>query len=99
MIVTIVLASVAVYSWKLLGYLVPNRLISDRVRLLSERITIALLAALVAIQGFTSSQELVLDARLPALMVAALLLLLKVPYILVVAAAALTAALIRFLGF
>lgn len=99
MILTVVLASLAVYSWKLLGYLVPARLISDKMRLLSERITIALLAALVAIQGFTSEQDLVIDARLPALLVAALLLFLKVPYIVVVAAGALTAAGLRLLGF
>lgn len=99
MILTVVLASLAVYSWKLLGYLVPARLISDKMRLLSDRITIALLAALVAIQGFTSEQDLVIDARLPALLVAALLLFLKVPYIVVVAAGALTAAGLRLLGF
>lgn len=99
MILTVVLASLAVYSWKLLGYLVPARLISDKMRLLSERITIALLAALVAIQGFTSEQDLVIDARLPALLVAALLLFLRVPYIVVVAAGALTAAGLRLLGF
>ena len=98
MILTVVLASLAVYSWKLLGYLVPNRVISERVRLISDRITIALMAALVAIQGFSSAQTIEVDARLPALLVAGLLLWLKVPYILVVAIAALTAAGIRFLG-
>lgn len=98
MILTVVLASLAVYSWKLLGYLVPNRVISERVRLLSDRITIALLAALVAIQGFSAAQTIEVDARLPALLVAGALLWLKVPYILVVAIAALTAAGLRFLG-
>lgn len=99
MITTVIIASIAVYSWKLLGYLVPNRFISDRVRLLSERITISLLAALVAIQGFSIGTDLVIDARLPALVVAGILLWQKVPYIVVVAVAALTAAGFRFLGF
>ena len=99
MIVTVLLASLAVYSWKLLGYLVPSRLISDRLRLLSERVTIALLAALVGIQGFTTGTALVIDARLAALLVAGILLWRKVPYIVVVAVAALTAAGLRLLGF
>lgn len=99
MILTVVIASIAVYSWKLLGYLVPNRFISDRIRQLSERITISLLAALVGIQGLAEGTALVVDARLPALVVAGLLLWQRVPYILVVAIAALTAAGLRFLGF
>lgn len=99
MIVTVVIASIAVYSWKLLGYLIPTRFISEPIRQLSERVTIALLAALVAVQGFTMGGDLVVDARLPALVVAGVLLFLKVPYILVVAIAALVAAGFRFLGF
>ena len=98
MILTVVIASLAVYSWKLLGYLVPDRFISGRVRALSDRVTITLLAALVGIQGVAVGNQLELDARLPALAVAALLLFLKVPYILVVLSAALTAAGLRYLG-
>jgi len=97
-ILTVVIASLAVYSWKLLGYLVPDRFISGRVRALSDRVTITLLAALVGIQGVAVGNQLELDARLPALAVAALLLFLKVPYILVVLSAALTAAGLRYLG-
>ena len=99
MILSVVLASLAVYSWKLLGYLVPSRYISAQLRSISDRITIALLAALVGIQGFTVGSELQLDARVPALAVAAILLLLRIPYIVVVAAAAAVAAGLRYLGF
>ena len=99
MILTVVLASAAVYSWKLLGYLVPSKFISPRLREFSDRVTIALLAALVGIQGFSIGSALQLDARLPALVVAAILLALRVPYIVVVAAAAAVAAGIRYLGF
>ena len=99
MILTVVLASAAVYSWKLLGYLVPNRFISPRLQDFSDRVTIALLAALVGIQGFAVGSELQLDARVPALAVAAILLALRVPYIVVVAAAAAVAAGLRLLGF
>jgi hypothetical protein len=97
-ILTVVLASLAVYSWKLLGYLVPSRFISPRLRVVSDRITITLLAALVGIQGFAVGSELQLDARVPALVVAGVLLALKVPYIIVVAAAAAVAAGLRYLG-
>lgn len=98
MILTVVLASLAVYSWKLLGYLVPSRYISPKLRVISDRITITLLAALVGIQGFAVGSELQLDARVPALVVAAALLALRVPYIVVVAVAAVVAAGLRYLG-
>ncbi len=99
MILTVVLASLAVYSWKIMGYLVPERFISARLRGFSDRVTITLLAALVGIQGIAVGNELQLDARIPALAVAALLLWLRVPYILVVASAALVAGGLRLLGF
>lgn len=98
MILTVLLASAAVYSWKILGYLVPERFISAKLRGFSDRVTITLLAALVGIQGVAVGNELQLDARLPALAVAGLLLWLKVPYVLVVASAAVVAAGLRFLG-
>lgn len=98
MILTVLLASAAVYSWKILGYLVPERFISVKLRGFSDRVTITLLAALVGIQGVAVGNELQLDARLPALAVAGLLLWLKVPYVLVVASAAVVAAGLRFLG-
>lgn len=99
MILTVVLAALAVYSWKLMGYLLPARFISPWIRAFSDRVTITLLAALVGLQGVAVGNALQLDARLPALVVAGLLLWLKVPYILVVLAAAITAAGLRFLGF
>uniref|UniRef100_UPI004048BA84 AzlD domain-containing protein n=1 Tax=Aquiluna sp. TaxID=2053504 RepID=UPI004048BA84 len=98
MILTVILASLAVYSWKLLGYLVPERFITERFREFSDRVTVALLAALVAIQGFSTEGEIVIDARLGALTVAAVLLAIRAPYILVVLAGALVAAGLRALG-
>lgn len=98
MILTVVLASLAVYSWKLLGYLLPAKVITPWIRAFSDRVTITLLAALVGLQGIAVGSELQLDARLPALLVAGFLLWLRVPYILVVLAGALTASGLRFLG-
>lgn len=98
MIVTVIIASIAVYSWKLVGYLIPERFITEKFRDFAERVTVALLAAMVIVQGFTVQGEVVVDARLPALVVAAVLLWLRAPYILVVIAAAIAAAVLRMLG-
>ena len=99
MILSVIIASLAVYSWKLLGYLIPERFITDKFKDFAERVTVALLAAMVIIQGFTTQGEVVVDARLPALVVAALMLWLRAPYILVVIAGAAVAGILRLLGF
>lgn len=99
MILTVIIASLAVYSWKILGYLVPERFITEKFRDFAERVTVSLLAAMVMIQGFTVTGEVVVDARLPALLVAALLLWWRAPYIVVVIAGAAVAAGLRALGF
>jgi ABC-type transporter Mla maintaining outer membrane lipid asymmetry permease subunit MlaE len=99
-ILSVLAASAAVYSWKLFGYLIPQAWISDRFRVFADRVTTVLLAALVGVQGFTAAGEYSLDAKAVGLGVAAVLLALRVPYILVIVAAALTAAAIRAaLGF
>lgn len=99
MTLTVVIASILVFSWKLLGYLVPQRFITESVQRFSERVTVALLAALIGIQTVSSSAGLVLDARVPAVIVAGVLLILRLPFIVVIVAAALVAAGLRALGF
>ena len=100
MIWAVLAASAAVYSWKLFGYLIPERFINGFFRAFADRVTVALLVALVVVQTFSVTGGIALDARFPALAVAALLFWLRVPYILVVVAAAATAALLRnYLGF
>ena len=92
----ILVASIAVLALKLLGYLVPPSIIEKptpaRVAIL---LTVALLSALVAVQTLAVGQSIQLDARVPALLVAAVLFALRVPFIVVIIAAAATAALIR----
>jgi hypothetical protein len=80
------------------GYLIPQKWITDGIREFSERVTVVLLVALVAVQTFVTGNQVEFDARVPALGVAAILFALKVPYILVVVAAAATAAGLRLLG-
>jgi branched-subunit amino acid transport protein len=92
----VLLASAAVYSWKLLGFLVPERILhSEVMSRIAALLTVALLSGLVGIQALISKGMPVLDARIPAIAVAVTLLLRKAPFIVVVFAGALTAALIR----
>ena len=98
----VVLASALVFSWKFFGYLVPKKFLESRFLFrLAGYLTVALLAGLVGVQTFVSpasgsgSQSLAFDARLPALVLAAVLLKLKVPFLMVVISAAATAALVR----
>ncbi len=95
----VLLASAAVLALKLLGYLVPPSFIERPTPArVANLLTVALLAALVATQTLQSGTGIALDARLPALAVAAVLLALRAPFIVVVVAAAVVAALLRVLG-
>lgn len=93
----IILASIAVFALKLVGYLVPPSFVERPVPArISNLLTVALLSALIAVQTLGSGQGIAIDARVPAILVAAGLFALRVPFIIVVVAAAATAALIRF---
>ncbi|MFM7014570.1 MAG: AzlD domain-containing protein [Actinomycetota bacterium] len=95
---TVIAGSALVYSWKIFGYLVPERFVSNpKIQRLATLLTVALLAALVGIQTFGTSDGLALDARLPALFIAGILYWLRIPFVIVVAAAAVLAALLRLL--
>lgn len=92
----IIAASLAVYSWKIFGYLLPSSILNNpALARIANLLTVALLAALLGVQGFTSGTQIEIDARAPALLVAALLLFLRAPFIVMVASAALVAALLR----
>jgi hypothetical protein len=94
--VGVLLASALVYSWKLLGHLVPERFVKNpSIRSLAALLTVAMLAGLVGIQTFVSAEGIALDARAAALAVAAVLFFLRVPFIFVVIAAAAVASLLR----
>lgn len=94
----ILISSALVYSWKLLGFLVPERFVSNpKIKELAALLTVALLAALVGIQTFVSAEGVLIDARVPALVVAGVLFYLRVPFVVVVIVAAAIAALLRLL--
>jgi uncharacterized membrane protein len=96
----IIIASVGCLALKLSGYLVPPSFMEKpRPSRVANLLTVALLAALVATQTLSSGEEIVLDARVPAIGLAAVLFALRVPFVIVIVAAAATAALLRaFVG-
>ncbi|MET0724708.1 MAG: AzlD domain-containing protein [Leifsonia sp.] len=92
----VILASIATLVFKFAGYLVPQKLLeAPRPSRIADLLTVALLAALIAVQTLADGQEIVVDARVPAIIVAAALYALRVPFIVVVIVAALVAGGIR----
>jgi branched-subunit amino acid transport protein len=92
----VILGALAVFSWKYLGYLLPEKLLESKfLSRAASYLTIALLAGLVGVQSFVENKNIVFDARVPAILLAAILLKFKVPFIVVVISSAATAALIR----
>ena len=97
--VAIVGAAALTYATKLAGHLVPERVAEHpRVLRIAGFVTVALLFALAAVQTFVTGGELVIDARVAAIAVAVVALLLRAPFIVVVALAAAVAAGLRALG-
>lgn len=95
----VLLASIICVALKTLGYLVPPRLLeAPRPARIADLLTVALLGALVAVQTLAVGQAVTVDARVPAILVAAGLLLLRAPFLVVVAAAAVVAGLLRLWG-
>ena len=95
----VLLAAVGCFLLKLAGWSVPARWLErERLRSAALLLPVPLLAALVVVQTVAGSDgRLVLDARAAGLAVAAVLVLLRAPFLLVVLAAAATAALLRLL--
>jgi uncharacterized membrane protein len=92
----VLVGALACYGLKLAGLSLPQRWLTDvRVQKVVPLIPIALLAALVATQTFSTGRHLVLDVRAAALAVAVVAVLLRAPFLVVVSAAAATAALLR----
>lgn len=94
--VGLLVMSVGCYLLKLAGLSIPAAVLEHPI---AERITtlipVGLLGALVAVQGFSTDDRVVVDARLPALLVAAVCLRFRVPFLPMLVAAAVTAALWR----
>ena len=94
----VLVASAGCYVLKLAGLSLPQRWLQNaRIQRTVPLLPVALLAALIATLTFSTGHQLVLDVRAAALGVAAIAVLLRAPFLVVVAAAAATAALLRAL--
>lgn len=92
----ILLACAGCYVLKLAGMSLPERVLSHpTVERVADLIPVALLAALVAVQAFSSGTALTLDARVLGLGFAVVALLLRMPFLVVVVGASVVAALAR----
>lgn len=96
--VAVLVASLGCYALKLAGLSVPARVLArPAVQRVADFVPVVLLAALVAVQTLATGERLMLDARIAGLAVGLAALLLRAPFLVVVAAAALTAALVRLI--
>jgi branched-subunit amino acid transport protein len=87
------------YGLKAVGpVFVGGRRLSPQVRRTLDLIPVALLAGLILVQTVSTGHRLVIDARPPALAVAAVLVWRRAPFLVVVLAAAGAAALLRALA-
>ena len=95
----LLVAAVLSYLTKLLGYLVPAKVLANpRMSRVAGTLTIGLLASLTVVNAVDSGTSLVLDARIGALVAAAIALWFKAPFLVVVLVGALAAAGLRLLG-
>jgi branched-subunit amino acid transport protein len=97
--ITVIIASVLSFAVKYTGYLIPQRMLEKPTfTRVTNLLTVAMLAALVAVQTLGAGQAISIDARIPAVLVAAILFSFRVPFIVVVAVAGIVAVVLRNLG-
>ena len=95
-VLTLVLLAAGTYALKAAGPLtLGRRSLPPVLQRAAVLLPAALLAALVITSAATTGRQIVIDARAPALAVAAMLLWLRAPFVVVVLGAAATAALVR----
>lgn len=97
--IALLAAALVVWGLKTAGYAIPRRFVEGALMSrVSAVVTVALLSSLVASQTLQGTEGLILDARLPALAVAAALLALRAPFLVVLIVAGVVAAGLRFFG-
>jgi len=93
----IALACAIAYATKLLGYGLPAHWLSNpRMGQITTSLTVALLASLTMMNTLASGTQLAFDARLGALLAAAVALWLRLPFLAVVIIGAVACALLRW---
>ena len=98
--IAVLVTAVCCYALKLAGLTVPPQwLAHPRAQRFASLVPVALLAALIAVQAVGRGESLAIDAaRLAGLGAAVAALLLRAPFLVVILAAAGTAAALRALG-
>ena len=97
--VTVLVACLLCYLAKLAGHIVPpSWLAHPTAARISTLLPVSLLAALVAVQTVVADGRLVLDARAAGLAAAAVALVLRAPFLVVVIVGAVVAASLRALN-
>jgi branched-subunit amino acid transport protein len=98
--ITVLVSCALAYLLKVAGFLIPARLVEgERTSRITTLLPVALLAGLVAVQALAGAGgALTLDARIAAIGLAIVLLLLRANFLVVVIAAAALAAGLRALG-
>ncbi len=92
----VLFAGLACYGAKLAGLSVPQRVLDrPKVQRIAALLPLVLLSALVAVQTLSSGRHLVIDPRLAGVAVAALAAWRRWPFLVVVALACVTTALLR----
>ena len=87
------------YALKAVGPLLAgDRQLGAQARRMLELVAVPLLAALIVVQTLADGRRLAIDARAAALAVATVLAWRRAPFLVVVVASAVTAALLRALG-
>lgn len=95
----VLFAAATAYLIKLAGYLLPQSFLDrPQVHDLAAALTVGLLASLTVMNALGKGQAIALDSRLLALAAGAIALQLKAPYIVVVIAGGVAAALGRLAG-
>ncbi len=96
---SVLVASFGCYAEKLAGYLLPERVLDRRVvHHVATLLPVALLTGIVTVQAITTKHSVVLDARVPGMVVAVVLMARRTNFLVMVVSAAATTALVRHLG-
>jgi branched-subunit amino acid transport protein len=97
--VAVLAGSAVCFALKALGFVMPQRVLDNPVvARLVPLFPVALLAALLAVVTLADGQAVRLDARLAAVAAAAVALVLRAPFLIVVVVGAATAAGLRAIG-
>lgn len=97
---TVLIASLSTFALKVLGYFLPETLVTNQTsKQIIAVLPIGLLSGLIAIQLFTTKTSFAFDGRIVGAISAVALLLYRAPFIIVISLSALITAVGRYFDF